>query len=156
MYLNRFVSSRYQNLVCLVRPGICRFRLIVCQVQVVLELWRITVDQWLIPIIIRWWSSNWSLGHEHVLVVKVLYGLVLLLTKSCYTELLLQYQKIGNATETLTPVAETIYHTQHVLLPYCFLGKFRYGIHMLWLMCWLVFMGYSRYPRNKSDFYVAS
>jgi hypothetical protein len=129
MYLNRFVSSRYQSLVCLVRPKICRFKLIVCQVQVVRELWRIILDQWLIPIIIRWWSSNSSLGH--VLVVKVLHGLVLLLTKSCYTELLLQYQKIGNATETLTPVAETIYHTQHVLLPYCFLGKFRYGIHML-------------------------
>jgi hypothetical protein len=65
-------------------------------------------------------------------------------------------QSIGNATETLTPVAETIYHTQHVLLPYFFFWKARYGIHMVWLMCWLVFMGYSRYPINKSDFYVAS
>ena len=117
------VSSRYHSLVCLVRPKICRFRLIVCLVQVVLELWRITLDQWSIPIIIRWWSSNSSLGHEHVLVVKVLHGRVLLLTKSCYTELLLQYQGIGNATETLTPVAETIYHTQHVLLPYFFSGS---------------------------------
>ena len=62
MYLNRFVSSRYQSLVCLVRSKICRFRLIVCQVQIVLELWRITLDQWLIPSIIRWWSSNYSLG----------------------------------------------------------------------------------------------
>ena len=62
MYLNNFVSSPYQRLVCLVRPKICRFRLIVCQVQVVFELWRITLDQWLIPIIIRWWSSNSSLG----------------------------------------------------------------------------------------------
>ena len=131
MYLNRFVSSRYQNLDCLVRPGICRFRLIVCQVQVVLELWRITLDQWLIPIIIRWWSSNSSLGHEHVLVVKDLHGLVILLTKSCYTELLLQYQSIGNATETLTPVAETIYHTQHLLLPCFFLWQSRDGIYML-------------------------
>jgi hypothetical protein len=61
MYLNRFVSSRHQSLVCLVRPKICRFRLIVCQVQVVLELWHITLDQSLIPIIIRW-SSNSSLG----------------------------------------------------------------------------------------------
>ena len=74
MYLNRFVPSRYQSLVCLVRPKICRFRLIVCQVRVVLELWRITLDQWLIPIIIRWWSSSSSLGHEHALVVKVLHG----------------------------------------------------------------------------------
>ena len=114
MYLNRFVSSRYQSLVYLDRPKICRFRLIVSQVQVVLELWRITLDQWLIPIII---------GNEHVLVVKVLHGLVLLLTKFCYTELLLQYQNIGNATETLTPVAETIYHAQHVLLPYSFSGS---------------------------------
>jgi hypothetical protein len=129
MYLNRFVSSRYQSLVCLVRPKICRFKLIVCQVQVVRELWRIILDQWLIPIIIRWWSSNSSLGH--VLVVKVLHGLVLLLTKSCYTELLLQYQSIGNATETLTPVAETIYHTQHLLLPCFFFWQFRDGIHML-------------------------
>jgi hypothetical protein len=135
MYLNRFVSSRYQSLVCLVRPKICRFRLIVCQVQVVLELWRITLDHWLIPIIIRWRSSNSSLGNEHVLVVKVLHGLVLLLSKSCYTELLLQYQNIGNATETLTPVATTIYHTQHVLLPYFFFWKARDGINMLLLMC---------------------
>jgi hypothetical protein len=156
MYLNRFVSFRYQSLVCLVRSKICRFRLFVGQVQVFLELWRITLDQWLIPIIIRWWSSNSSLGHEHVLVVNVLHGLVLHLTKSCYTGRLLEYQNIGNATETLTPVAETIYHTQHVLLPCFFLGKSRDGIHMVWLMCWLVFMGYSRYPRNKSDFHVAS
>jgi hypothetical protein len=122
MYLNRFVSSRYQSLVYLVRPKICRFRLIVSQVQVVLELWRITLDQWLIPIII---------GNEHVLVVKVLHGLVLLLTKSCYTELLLQYQNIGNVTETLTPVAEYIYHTQHVLLPYFFFWQSRDDIHMV-------------------------
>ena len=93
MYLNRFVSSRYQSLVCIVRPKICRFKLIVCQVQVVRELWRIILDQWLIPIIIRWWSSNSSLGH--VLVVKVSHGLVLILTKSCYTELLLQYRALG-------------------------------------------------------------
>jgi hypothetical protein len=122
MYLNRFVSSRYHSLVCLVRPKICRFRLIVCQVQVVLELWRITLDQWFIPIIIRWWSSNSSLDHGHVLVVKLLHGLVLLLTKSCYTELLLQYQNIGNATETLPSVAETIYHSQHLLLT-CFFSS---------------------------------
>ena len=84
MYLNRFVFSRYQSLVCLVRPKICRFRLIVCQVQVVLELWRITLNQWLIPSIIRWWSSTLLLAHEHVLVVKLLNGLVLLLTTYCY------------------------------------------------------------------------
>jgi hypothetical protein len=114
-----------------VRPKICRIRLIVCQVQVVLELWRITLDQWLIPIIIRWWSSNSSLDHEHVLVVKLLHGLVPLLTKSFYTELLLQYQNIGNATETLPSVAETIYHMQHVLLPYFFFWQSRDGIHML-------------------------
>ena len=135
MYLNRFVSSRYHSLVCLVRPKICRFRLIVCQVQVVLELWRITLDHWLIPIIIRWRSSNSSLGNAHVLVVKVLHGLVLILTKSCYSELLLQYQNIGNATETLAPVAETIYHAQDVLLPYFFFWKARDGINMLLLMC---------------------
>ena len=62
MYLNNFVSSPYQRLVCIFRPKICRFRLIVCQVQVVFELWRITLDHWLIHIIIRWWSSNSSHG----------------------------------------------------------------------------------------------
>ena len=50
MYLNRFVSSRYQSLACLIRPGISRFRLIVCQVQGVLELWRITLDQFLLSL----------------------------------------------------------------------------------------------------------
>jgi hypothetical protein len=148
MYLNRFVSSRYQSLVCLVWPKICRFRLIVCQVQVVLELWRITLDQFLL-----------SLGGgrpARLLAMNMFSRKGFTWTKSCYTELLLQYQNIGNATKTLPPVVETIYHTQHVLLPCPFLGKSRDGIHMLWLMCWLVLMGYSRYPRNKSDFYIAS
>ena len=71
------------------------------------------------------------LAHEHVLVVKLLHGLVLLLTKSCYTEISLQDQSIRNAIETLPPVAETIYYAQHVLLPYFFFWKSRDGIHML-------------------------
>jgi hypothetical protein len=154
MYLNRFISSRYQSLVCPVRTKICRFRLIVCQVQVVLELWHITLDQSLIPIIIRW-SFNSSLGPWTCFSRKAFTWACAPFDKFCYTELLLQYQSIGNATETLTPVAETIYHTQHVLLPYFFFWKARDGIHMLWLMCLLVFMGSSTYPRHKSDFYVA-
>jgi hypothetical protein len=157
MYLNSFVSSPYQSLVCLVRPKICRFTLIVCQVQVVFELWRITLDQWLIPIIIRWWSSNSSLGPWTCFSrTDCTWNCVPFEKKHCYALLLIQYQSIGNATKTLTPVAEIIYHTQHVLLPYFFFWKSRYGIHMVWLMCWLVFIGYCRYPRNKSDFYVTS
>ena len=117
MYLNRFVSSRYHSLVCLVRPKICRFRLIVCLVLVVLELWRITLDQWLIPIIIRWWSSNSSLGPCTCFSrTACTWACAPFDTESCDTELCYNIRVFGTRRNTLPPVAETIYHAQHVLL----------------------------------------